>query len=259
MPEENKDANDLAENSSTSAAVENENTESSEKTQAEANSAQTSEKEDSLPFHQHPRFKELIEEKNELRGQLSHMERLLNEKLNSQTQSDPLEGARAKLKGLGVDDKAAAELLDAVRIVADNRVGNLEKANVQQQIDSWVTDFSRSHKDYEELEPQMYEVFSALQPRTQQLIASDPMGIQLLYDHVKQQGSEQSAKKAYQDGVKAGYKNKQEKSSVSPTTGGSTNPPGELTRKSIDEMSIEEYKKRRKEIWAAMSKLKDGD
>lgn len=253
MSEENQDANTQAEDSSTSTTVsETETNTEAVKTQAEESSAQTGkESEDSLPFHQHPRFKELINEKNELKNQLSQMERILQQKDETKAPS-PLEVAKGKLKSLGVKDEAAAELLETMRLVSDSRVQNIEQASVQREIESWVSDFSRNHKDYEELEPQMFEVFQALPQRTQQLIASDPMGIQLIYDHVKMQNVSKELEKAHEDGVKAGYKNKQNKTSVTTTVPGSQNPPGgELTRESIAKMSPAEYKSKQKEIWEA--------
>jgi len=263
MPENEKDANQEAEESSTSTLTSTEETsQEAENTPVEESSTQPKGDKGDLPFHEHPRFKQLIDEKNELKDQLSQMERILQEKTEPIKQGPtPLEVAKGKLKKLGVTDAAAEELLDAVRLVSDNRVASIEQATVQQQIEGWVAEFARSHEDYEALEPQMFGVFQKLPQKTQQLLASDPMGIQLLYDHVKQQGAKEELKKAREDGVKAGYKTKQSKTSVTSTTGGSPNPPGELSVKKVSEMSLDEYKAHRKEILEAMRSgtLKDSE
>lgn len=266
MQEENKGANNegasnppIAENSPNSEVVSKNETNTEEvKPQAEANSAPEPSKEDNLPFHQHPRFKELISEKNNLKNQLSQMERLMQEKFKA-PQENPIDVARKKLTTLGVDEKAADEVLSAIKLVAnsytDSQVSPLKEATTQKEIDSWLSDFSKSHEDYEKLEPQMYEVFTALPPQTQSLIASDPMGVELLYDHVKQQNLKEELNNSYQKGVNDGYKNKLSKSSMTPGPAGSPNPPGDITRESIAKMSLAQYKERRGEVMAAMAKL----
>lgn len=253
MPEENQDANIATEEnlseeaSSTSQSAENQ---SQENTKADAQAAPEKD-ENAQPFHQHPRFQELISEKNELKTKLSQMERILQEKVEGPKQS-PMDVATEKLKALGIEEKSAKEILDAARIASsgdvEGRLKSVEQASVQREIDSWLSDFAKSHDDYGKLEPQMYGVFQALPDQTQKLIASDPMGVQLLYDHVKQQNVQEELNKARQNGANEAYKNKQIKSSLSPTTGGSKNPPGEYTRSGIAKMSTADYAKLRADI-----------
>lgn len=256
MPEENQDANTATEEnltqeaSSTSQTQENQ---TQENTKADAQAAPEKD-EKSLPFHEHPRFQELISEKNELKNKLSSMERILQERDQPKGPS-PMDVATEKLKNLGIEEKAAKEILEAVKLTSasqvESRLHNVEQASVQREIDSWLSDFAKSHDDYSKLEPQMYSVFQALPDATQKLVASDPMGVQLLYDHVKQQNVQEEINKARQNGANEAYKNKQTKSSMSPSPAGSKNPPGEYTRTRIAEMSNTEYAKLRLDIQKA--------
>lgn len=263
MPEEEMDANAVATASSAEAKT-NDSSLKTETAPADAKSAQSEENDNSSqPFHKHPRFQELVEEKNELKNKLSEMERLLQEKFDKTTTPDPIEVARTRLEKLGVKREAAEELIETFKIVSDSKTQNLEKAAVKQEIDRWIEDFSRSHNDYESLEPQMYQVFTALPVRTQQMVASDPIGLQMLYDHVKQQGSDELVKKAKAEGIKEGYQKKQDKNSVSPTVGGSQKTPDTMSRKALAEMPQSEYNKlsaaKRKELWDAIHKQGEGD
>lgn len=224
---------------------------------AAANAA-PQQKEDSLPFHQHPRFQELISEKNELKDKLSTMERLLQER-DQPAKPSPMELAKKELVDLGIEDKAAERIVNSIKLVSDasteSRVAPVEQVTAQREVDNWLKDFSKEHKDFNELEPKMNETFKALPERTQTMLASDPMALELLYNHVKAQQVKEEVDKAYRKGVEDGYKNKQNKASGSPGSNGSANPPGEISRKSIAEMSLEEYKKNRTEIMANLAKL----
>ena len=217
-------------------------------------------KEENTPFHKHPRFQELISEKNELTNKVSQMEKLLQEKFEPKGPT-PMELAKQELSSLGLDDKATEKLLKAVQHITrgdiETSVAPVSKALAAKEIESWVEKFAKEHEDYEELEPKMAETFYALPAETQKMLASDPVGTQLLYDHVKQQMVKEELKKSYEKGVSDGYKNKQNKSAGSPTTGGSANPPGELTREAIKNMSLEEYKKNRVQIMASLSSIKE--
>lgn len=216
--------------------------------------------EENTPFHKHPRFQELVSEKNQLKNKISEMERILQERSEPKGPT-PFEMAKQEIASLGLDDKATEKLLKAVQYITkgdiEANVAPMQQALAAKEIETWVDNFSKEHKDYVELEPKMAETFASLPEATQRMLASDPMGTQLLYDHVKQQRVDEELKKSYEKGVNDGYKNKQNKSAGSPTTGGSVNPPGELTREAIKNMSIEEYKKNRAQIMAALSTLKD--
>jgi hypothetical protein len=260
MPEELMDANGEAKEAgpaAESSPVAEVETKEPVKASAETNSVQQP-KEESLPFHEHPRFKELINEKNQLRDQLSNMERIL-QKQSEPAKPSPYDAVKQKMLGLGLEDKAAQELVDSMKTVAnaavDSRVQPIEAASVQREIDGWTSDLAKEHEDFDSLRPQMYEVFRALPDTIQQLVSSHPIGVRLMYDHVKAQNMEKELKSSYQNGVEAGYKNKQSKSSIAPAPVGSKNPPGEITRKAIAEMSIAEYKKSRDKIMKSLDKL----
>lgn len=258
MPEEEKGANEAPQELGLASPPEQQ-TQAVAPPQEEAKSSPQP-KEENTPFHEHPRFRELISEKNQLKEQLSNMERVLQEKFESpkQTVSDI---AKQKLVSLGLEDKAAQELLEAVKLVSsgytDQRLQPIEQAHNQLETDAWIDSFSKEHKDFESLQPQMTQVFQALPKNTQYTIASDPMGLQLLYSHVKMQNMEKELKSSYQSGVEAGYKNKQSKSSITPSPAGSKAPPGEITRKGIREMTPEKYAQLKKELGinAIMEKL----
>lgn len=256
MPEENQDANtEIVENPSESTTVDVASNNES-KTQEEANSSESesSNEAENQPFHKHPRFQELVREKNQLKSQISNMERILAEK-SGPAKPDPIALARKELTDLGMKEDAAEKVLNAAKLAAKAELGdrvNAVEANAgKREMDAWLNDFSKNHEDYAELEPQMFEVFQALPDNTKTLVVSDPMGLQLLYDHVKVQNMKDELDKSYKKGTEDGYKSKKNKSSISPTPGGSKNTPGEVTRKSVGEMSLQEYKKLRDEIGLA--------
>lgn len=205
------------------------------------------------PFHEHPRFKELIAEKNDYKERLSKMETVLQEKFNPRP--DPFSQAQERLVKLGMKEDAAKEVLEAVKMVSSNytdqRVAPIEQSAVKAEVDGWIDNFRRSHEDFDALEPKIYEAYKALPSITQQVIASDPMGLELLYDHVKVQNMKDELKKAESRGAKSAYENKQIKSGMSPTPG-ANNPPGGFTRESIASMNNTEYAKNKAAIWAAL-------
>jgi len=77
---EEKDAE--KEESSTSKDVNEESSTSEEEQLEEATSEQAVEKEESTPFHEHPRFKELVTEKNELKEENKRLQQQMFEVIN---------------------------------------------------------------------------------------------------------------------------------------------------------------------------------
>ena len=217
----------------------------------------------SLPFHEHPRFQELVKEKNEFKSRTERLEQEVRalrtsseSRLPKHEEKSPVEAIFEKLTKAGVEEKSARLLaestVEAATSVADKRVAPVEAAAIQGAIDRHIEEFARDHKDYKDLQPQMYEVFKSLSESDQEYFAKSPKGLQFLYDHVKVAKAEEEVQKAFERGKQEGYAGKKSKESFAPTVGAATKvPSSELTEEQIRDMSIEDYMKRRLEIIAS--------
>lgn len=195
--------------------------------------------EKSIPY---PRFKEMVDKKNDLENRLKKLEEMAPAKPEV---PDYVDAAVKKLMEKGMEEESAKELvstqLELAKKAADERVAPVEDAATKREVEEWFTEFKKSHTDYADLEPKMFEAFKNLSETQQDLISADPKGVQLLYNHVKVQVLEEQLAKKYEQGVKDGYENKQLKSAAS--TEPSSGPQGLPSRKDISSMTLDDYKK----------------
>lgn len=233
-----------------------------ENTPTEANSAppetkpevkETKEDDAKIPYG---RFKEVIEEKNELRKRLDSLESKFNTQEASKRPS-AIDSAVQKLVKRGMDEESATALVEAQFEIAssavNDRVAPIEQHSVEAEVKAWTREFSTSHKDYAELEPVMYSIFQSLPAQTQQTVASSKEGLELLYSHAKVQKMQDEIDKNYKKGVSDGYKNKASKNSVSSESGSAVKG-GLPTLEDIGKMSLQEYEKHRDVILKNQSK-----
>lgn len=201
------------------------------------------------------RFQEVVKVKNEYASRLEELEKRLSthDAIIGQTAKKDIPSKHVeKLVAAGMDRGVAELLVETSAGLAKESVSDvvepLKQATISQQVQSWTEKFKQSHKDYDELEPEMVKVFEAMPPRTQDLIVSDPKGLELIYAHVKMQRLEDEKNKSFQAGAQAAYDSKGLKAALSSTAGATTNPNVGLTRNEIAGMSLKEYEARRAEI-----------
>jgi len=214
------------------------------------------------------RLKEVIDQKNANDARANDWEGRFKQ-LESRMQAEPNpapagSNVNPHLKGLidgGMDENVAKLIVETAQGISrenvDNRVGSLEQQNVQREMASWTEKFSRDHTDYKQLEPEMGKVFSALPERTQDLIVSDPAGLELLYGHVKSQFLEKAIAEGNQAGKNQAYDNIALKQAVASTPGASSQSTNNaITRASLAAMSPTEFSERQVEIFDLMAQGK---
>ena len=221
---------------------------------AEGNTAVEAKQEKSVPY---TRFQEVISEKNsanqEKAALLKRIEELESRYSSQEQPKAPsmMDKVVEKFRAKGLDEDTARVLaetqIEVSQELVDARMAPIESKNAQDEMNSMLQTFSSKHQDYADVEPAMYELFKHLPEQTQQMIVSDlsGTGLELLYSKAKMSGSDASMDQKFQEGVKAGYDNKQAKSAVSSASGSTSSVNTIPSRKEIAEMSLEEYKAKR--------------
>lgn len=252
MSEENMDANSVVESSATTQSSEPV-LEQSPASEQPAPVAGTEKGE--VPFHEHPRFKELINEKNSLKQQVESLSSQIASSLNRQNEVDPLEEARKELASLGVEPKAAEKLTSVMAKLYDaktnKRIAPLEERAQKFAVDKHIDEFAKSHSDYNELQPTMAKILESYPKDIQMSMSNDPLGVDFLYSKAKAQKSQDLIDGAYKKGVQDGYLKKGEKIAGSTSAGASPVAPSDYSEESIQKMSVEDYKKNLKAILAS--------
>ena len=213
--------------------------------------------EKSVPYN---RFQQVIAQKNDITVRFADLENRLKTQEAFSRQSVTVGQDNKHLKKLvdaGMEEGLAKTFMESMEGTAkeylEERVAPLEQYRVQAEVNEWSERFSRSHSDYAELEPVMYEVFQKLPETTRNIIASDPKGLELLYSHAKMLKLEAGQEGKVQEGIESAYANKSLKQAIAGTTGTAVPPnSGDVSRKSINDMSLEEYTKNREDIIASM-------
>jgi hypothetical protein len=198
----------------------------------------------SIPYD---RFKEVIEQKNQKDSHIKELEQRLAqlEGAFKPSQEEKANKAVEKLVSAGVDPQVAKLLASTMEDVAtervEQRVNPVEQRNALMEVNSWVRDFAQSHKDYDELNPDMQKVFEAMPPQMQNLVVSDRLGLEMLYQYVKGVRSSQTVSQAKQEGRNEAYANQQLKAAMSGTPNSAPTPKGVPTEAEIHAMSPKEY------------------
>lgn len=204
------------------------------------------------------RFKEVIDQKNDLSRRLESLESRYDER-EERNKPNPVDEFEKSLISKGMEESnakaLAASQYELTNKLIDEKVAPIQKSTVQAEIDASIQAFAAKHEDYYDLEPEMYEVYKTLDPQTQNLVASSKGGLQLLYGHVKSNKLQSDLDEAYKTGVEKGYKTKRAKTAMTSEPGASSTNTGLPTAKQISEMSLEEYRKSRDKILRSQSKI----
>lgn len=225
---------------------------------AESNSASPEPSEKGVPY---PRFKEVIDLKNQYEGRIRELEsRLTQTQPPAVAKSDSLfDNDVNDLVAHGMDEASAKILVRRMASVAERsvseRVDPIVRNSAQKEVSEWTDKFKASHKDYDQLEPKMYDVYKQLDPGTQEMLVSNPKMLEFLYSHAKVMKLEADLQKKYEEGQNEAYKTQRQKSAMSGTSGSSPKPKGVPTPKEVGEMSLSEYMKNRDTILANLNKM----
>lgn len=256
MADENVVANEVVENSTPSTEPEVNPSNAPASAEPATNEQKGNETKPDVPFHEHPRFKELISEKNELKRQLEEVHsRMSSEPVKRE---NPAEKLINKFTKAGLNPEIAKTLSEGIvegsSEVVNTRVAPVESAALEQEVANMTARFAESHADFKEVQPQMYELYKSLPEDLADAIAKDKTGkgLETLYASAKSAKVKDIEKAAYEKGVQDGFKQKNLKTSVSPS-GGSSAPQtkGEFSDSDLDQMSLSEYLKNRDTILKA--------
>ena len=204
---------------------------------------QGSEKRGDIPYE---RFREVNEERKQFKAKLEEYDRRFKE-LESKSNPDKAKTSSSEyFKKKGYDDETAKALGEAMDEMLSDRLEPVNKKlgsyeimeNVRKNYDT----FKQSHNDLGKYESKMNEIFSSLPTEIQQALASDPMGLELLYAKAKD-GEQQDL---YEKGKEDATKNVRLKKDGASLKGVSSNGnPKKMTMDDMKNMSEEE----RRENW----------
>ncbi len=208
---------------------------SSESSGSAANAAASEQKqtETSQPFHEHPRFKELVEQKNEYSRKYQDIEaryKAMETQFKSfqDTQPKPPTEADALLKDLkGIDPRLAnylqetakrAELAEKLQARLDNMEKSSQEERTQQVVQAAVSRINGMHEQNKvsDFGKQFINNQLDIAYRSGRLQASDAKAIEAAYTEAH------SAIKAYEDGLKrthaASYAQEKKKDAAVPSS-----------------------------------------
>ena len=227
-------------------------------TPAEENS-ETKQPDNRVPL---PRFKEVIDQKNEYKTRLEKMEAELKAFKQGQTQPQPqkdalLESQVQALMADGFEEQTAKAIVRTsdtlARSRSEEKVRPITQDAIRRETDAWVQDFKTRTPDFNELEPEMAKVFVNLPEQTQDMIVSDPRGIEFVYAYVKNAQMDKVRKDAEARGTEKAYQTKGVKQALSSTSGAT---PGagkeQITRAWLDKATPKQLKDREDEIFKAV-------
>lgn len=213
------------------------------------------EEEKTVPYG---RFKEVNDEKNDLSRRLESLESRFEER-SEKSKPDPVDESVKRLVAKGMEESnaraLAEEQFELASKAVEEKIAPIQKSSAQAEIDALVTSFASKHKDYYDLEPEMYEVYRTLDPQAQNFVASSRQGLEMLYGHVKSKKLQEIVDKGYKQGVEDGYKTKRDKGAVSSESGAGSVATGIPSAKAIEDMTLDEYIKDRERILKNQHKI----
>lgn len=206
----------------------------------------------------YPRFKEVINQKNEKDKVIEDLRKRLEAVEKGKPEAQVPVESRAekyakKLVAKGLDAEAAKLLAGSIEEmaaeIAEERVMPLTQAAIQKETDNWVADFAAKNADYSELDPEMTKIFNAMPEPLKREMVKSPAGIEFIYAKAKLAKLGSVVAQAKEDGKSEAYASKSVKKSLTSGGGGSATPPQKpITRKDILNLSNEEYQARKAEI-----------
>lgn len=207
------------------------------------------------------RFNEVIQERNSerearerLEARVRELETMRSEGGTKRESVADLEVKRLVSK-LGMEESAAREIVMTYENLNQHQRREQAAAQSRFQAESWATDKAKNDPVYEDIEPELDKSFSSLNPQMQGFIAQNADALEMFYESVKSRHLGGKVKENYSKGAEDAYKNKAAKQAISSIPGSSSSVgKTELSRKSIAEMSVQEYQKRLPEINEALNK-----
>ena len=254
MLDENADAKQQAEQSSSSEVIDkNDSTSTQESEKLSVDSKSNGD----APFHEHPRFKELIEERNREKIEKElykrEVETLRQQNVGSNEvskQRNIFDNAVDELVGLGMERNNAMRFVQqqtAISQAVASQYITPVAQNVQNyQLNQAVTTFSREHKDYDQLKNKMSDILASLPEKAKNLVLEDISGgLDYLYNRAKDAQIKDIEKTSLEKGRQEAYEKKQEKSSLSSSKSSVTD--RKVSLDSLKDMDMEDYAKKKKE------------
>ena len=224
---DNPDANTTTSASSTES---NSNTDSTSQGVAQ-NTNQSNENEG---FHNHPRFKELVSEKNELKKQnemiMQEMEKIRSQIPQRQSENRPDELVQKVKHFLNTDDATAEEFVRLQEQIAERKAGQIvrpvSETALQTRVDMITDRFFEQNKDAKELEPEMKKVLLEMNPYDRaQVVRMSDGGLSTLYERAKNKKLSDLLEKSKNDGRNEAYENKSAKQSITSGSSGNSSMP----------------------------------
>lgn len=214
---------------------------------AEAKSALESE-EQRVPYS---RFKEVIEEKNNLGNRISELESQLQSMAEQNQGPSAYDKALERFKNKGLDDTTARVLADSVVEIAneitDKRVSKVEENASMNEVSIWTENLIKQHPDANQYIGIMEDIWSSMPAHTQDLIVSDPVGLELLYAKAKEYLVDDRIEQAKSEGMEIERNSLAQKKAMSGASGkGSVRMESMPSPEEVKNMTDEEYAKVRK-------------
>ena len=210
------------------------------------------------PFHEHPRFKELVDEKNR---QKMENERLSREvELLKRQSAGTQEASRQRsvfdqavdhLVDKGMDRSAAVEFMqhqaEFTQAIVQQSVAPLYQSQGQFTLNQAMEQFKREHKDFDQYNVKMSEILGSMSKEKQDWILSNLSdGVETLYLKARELDRERVDKELVEKGKTEAYEKKREKSSVNQTTSSSLSVDSML--KALRDTPMSEYEKKKAEF-----------
>lgn len=111
---------------------------------SEGDETQSEKDEETLPFHNHPRFKELIEERNVLKDRTSQLDKLVDFRKNYGISDEQFTSGMELLALLNTDPAKAREMLKPYMEQLDTLVGERLPADLAQEVEEGVLTEARA-------------------------------------------------------------------------------------------------------------------
>ena len=219
-------------------------------TQESANDSTESQSKN-VPFHEHPRFQELVREKqeaarerDEVKARLERMESIASKAVVSREDSEVVN----ELVDLGLDNKNAEKLLKVIDRVASKRaqkeIEPIAQRSQEATVNSQIASFESGHPEFSKYKDKMNDIYSKLSPQLRQALHADLKGgLELLLSKAKEGDLESIRKESEDKGRQEAYQNKSMKQAISSSKGGPSGKPGDLSAEAIEKMDMATYLK----------------
>ena len=244
MPEEIMDAKTSTDSSSEQVTT----SDATVKTQEVEDTSTEPKESNQTPFHEHPRFKEIIQSNRELKAQIDLLKNQ-RETRSSEPQKSAYTKSIERYIAKGVDPNVARELVqdqvELAREISFSQTQPLMETHQQMAMKVAFDGFKATHKDFDKVKGDMLEVINNLPSGIKQAVALNPSeGLDLVYDKVMSLQREKIEQEAVQKGRDEAYSNKIAKSAQSSSS--TSSPVQNNLEKELADMDLETYMKNKK-------------